>query len=573
METGVRERVTGIVFAALALLVGLGEALGWFRASVAEGQRAGVGHGLMLGLLLAAALSLALLLGRYLVRAFDERIQALEKRLHQQTQELEDLTRSLRSMVDSVDQGFFMFGPDGVCLPLFSTACESLLEGTPGGKTLWEVLKIPAGQTLERLEMWRELLFDPMNEFEDIVGLGPQVYPHSQGRQISLSYRPVLNAEKSQVLGIVVVATDETEEREAKERAEREFAYAQALLRILRSRAKFSDFVRESKAAFIRIEEQLDSPTPDLDLLFRILHTFKSGASTFSLFDVSNVAHELETEMGNLKATRDPSQPVRIPPRLYQKMLMLDELLSAFLSTNRDVLGSFEQAQVRIVEVSSRELKDFAAYLKQHAPDPEISEKFALGFLREPIVSYFAYFESVLSLEAQRQQKEILPIQFKGGDLRIEGERYQQLFSSMIHVFRNIVAHGLESPRQRRENGKDGPGRVWVEFQRWVPEGQPPSASWLRIAVRDDGRGVDPTVIRKVLDEKGVKDHQSETDEQVIQRIFLAGLSTAASVTELSGRGVGLDAVQAAAQELGGSARVVSKLGEGATFIVEFPEG
>jgi hypothetical protein len=127
------------------------------------------------------------------------------------------------------------------------------------------------------------------------------------------------------------------------------------------------------------------------------------------------------------------------------------------------------------------------------------------------------------------------------------------------------VAHGIETPPERHDSGKDAAGKVRVLFER-LPD------SKMLIQISDDGRGIDPQAVRVALKKRslGVFDH--EPDSMVLQRVFTPGLSTSETVTEVAGRGVGLDAVAAAVSKLMGTVLVESETGRGTTFRIEIPE-
>jgi two-component system chemotaxis sensor kinase CheA len=499
----------------------------------------------------------------------------LESMVQDRTLALETATARIQSMMNSLGQGFFMFDSSGICLDLYSQACERLLGGKPSGKPIWEALRIEDPRSAARLETWVELLFEPESDFEDVVALGPKTVPHPEGLYITLVYFPIRDPESRSIRTLVVVATDQTEERNARARADREFAYSQAILRIVKNRGRFSEFIRDARVTFVRAAEEVAKPEIDINILFRLIHTFKSAASYFSLQDIANLAHDMESTLSKLRNDAADGKKTQLSDDFIQNLALLEVHLNNFLESNRDFIGIQGDTKERLVEIPTSELEKYQELLERKGLDLETLRRFTETFLYEPISRSFEFYDNVVGLEATRQEKEVVPIHFINGEMKIDADRFHGLFSSMIHVFRNSVAHGIETPRERREAGKPSSGRITVEFSCLLPGGHLSSQSnptWIRITVSDDGRGVDPERIREQLKLKGILGWENESDTQVIQRIFEPGFSTAQGVSELAGRGVGLDAVKTEALALGGLAWVESIPGIGASFIVEFPE-
>lgn len=154
----------------------------------------------------------------------------------------------------------------------------------------------------------------------------------------------------------------------------------------------------------------------------------------------------------------------------------------------------------------------------------------------------------------------------EGGDERVDRSVLDALKDPLMHLVRNAVDHGLESRETRVDGGKPPRGRLEINARR---EGER-----LVLAVRDDGQGLDPAVLRRVAVKKGLVDQAtaaSLSDTSAIDLIFLAGFSSKEGVTDVSGRGVGLDVVRTNLQLVGGEVTVDSKPGMGATFELRVP--
>ncbi|MEW8511467.1 MAG: Hpt domain-containing protein [Candidatus Thiodiazotropha sp.] len=150
----------------------------------------------------------------------------------------------------------------------------------------------------------------------------------------------------------------------------------------------------------------------------------------------------------------------------------------------------------------------------------------------------------------------------------VEGELDRSILNRMVpvleHLLRNSVSHGIEFPEDRQQAGKQEVGRISLYLDR--------EATDVLITLSDDGRGLDIEAIRKRAVEQGMIDANAEiSDDDLIQCVLLPGFSTAKEVTQISGRGVGLDVVTSEVKQLGGSLEIDSQPGRGTSFIIRLP--
>ena len=164
---------------------------------------------------------------------------------------------------------------------------------------------------------------------------------------------------------------------------------------------------------------------------------------------------------------------------------------------------------------------------------------------------------------ARELNKEI-ELVLRGEDTELDKMMVEELTDPLMHIIRNALDHGIESQEQRAAAGKPPLGRVTLNAYQ--------QGNSVVLDVRDDGRGIDPEQIRKVAVQRGLIGAQDLIDPQrAYELMFTPGFSTASQVSEISGRGVGLDVVKRNIQELEGTIEVISVLGEGTTFRVMLP--
>lgn len=182
-----------------------------------------------------------------------------------------------------------------------------------------------------------------------------------------------------------------------------------------------------------------------------------------------------------------------------------------------------------------------------------------------PLMPVLSRFPRLVREIAAGLGKEV-DLRIAGGAVEVDRSIADGLLDPLTHLIRNAMDHGVESSEQRRQAGK--PPRATVEL------GISRQGDHLLVELRDDGRGIDPDAIRRVALERqlmGAEELAALPDASVIDLIFRPGFSTADQVTDLSGRGVGMDAVRAAVGRLGGKVSLESVLGQGTTVRLVLP--
>ena len=189
------------------------------------------------------------------------------------------------------------------------------------------------------------------------------------------------------------------------------------------------------------------------------------------------------------------------------------------------------------------------------------------GAERLRLVSAGSLFTALERTARDTAQSLARPVTFsgKGGEIRLDSHVVETLQRALIQLVRNAVAHGIEPENERRAAGKPGAGHVTVEVSR--------RGRHILFECRDDGRGVDIDAIRRVAVQRGLMDarlHQVGAEE-LLRMLLRGGISTSKTVTDVSGRGIGLDVVREAVERLHGEVRVHIEAGAGTSFVLAVP--
>lgn len=187
-----------------------------------------------------------------------------------------------------------------------------------------------------------------------------------------------------------------------------------------------------------------------------------------------------------------------------------------------------------------------------------------LGSRMVPVWQVFDRFPRMVRDAARALNKEA-SLTIEGRDIELDRALLERVSEPLVHLIRNAVDHGIESPDERRAAGKAPAGRITISARR--------ERSAVIIEMRDDGRGVDRDRVLAVAKERGLVREDSEdlSDEQLLRLIARPGFSTSAVVTDLSGRGVGIDAVVNGVRAVGGVVDFFTERGKGTRFTLRLP--
>lgn len=187
----------------------------------------------------------------------------------------------------------------------------------------------------------------------------------------------------------------------------------------------------------------------------------------------------------------------------------------------------------------------------------------AMALRMQPLQGTFQRLERVAKDVARDLNKEII-VSVDGGDVDLDKTVTERMIDPMIHIVRNAVDHGIEEPDEREKAGKPRQARLRISAEQ--------DANGVLITVRDDGRGMDmDRILKKAIEKKLAVSGDGLSKRDILSFIFKAGFSTAAKVTNISGRGVGLDVVRGVVDQLGGFVEVDSDFGKGSLFKISLP--
>jgi two-component system chemotaxis sensor kinase CheA len=181
-------------------------------------------------------------------------------------------------------------------------------------------------------------------------------------------------------------------------------------------------------------------------------------------------------------------------------------------------------------------------------------------------LDHITYIYPRMVRDLARAQNKKIDFIIKGKEIKLDRTILEEIGDSLVHLLRNAVDHGIETPERRSELGKKETGSVLITASR--------QENFALIKIEDDGRGIDISEIRGAALKKGLISRESAEqlqEKEVMQLIFTPGFSTSGTITDISGRGIGMDVVKNRVECLGGSVKVESKPGLGSRFELRLP--
>jgi two-component system chemotaxis sensor kinase CheA len=361
--------------------------------------------------------------------------------------------------------------------------------------------------------------------------------------------------------------------------------------------------------------EKNHSDLESIEAIFRLTHTLKANASAMGQTGIAEISHGLEDIFSLLK-----TQSVSLTPQLFDDLFKANDKLNALigavktgeeiaykgLKTKLAVIArNLAQQQIPssdpetsgsntsetttvlsfsdVVQVPIRKLdnllnligelvieKDRLAALR---PDmlnrlARLSSDLQYGIMDVRLVQVnilFQKFYRIVRDLAAAEGKQV-NLQIYGAEIEIDRSVLQSLSDSLIHLVRNSISHGIEKPQERIEKGKKPIGTVTLSALS--------DKSSVVISVSDDGKGISAPLIRKKAIEKGLISREAAekiSDTDVLEFIFEPGFSSAEVVSDISGRGVGMDVVRKATHSIGGKVKLKTQEGMGTTFELTVP--
>ena len=276
-------------------------------------------------------------------------------------------------------------------------------------------------------------------------------------------------------------------------------------------------------------------------------------------------------KFGETAIDRGSASPREVSKALREQRHTIESAASVRVDTHKldnlvDMVGELVIAQSmvlqnpEILKVSDQKLQKDSVQLNRITAE---LQRISMSMRMVPIKSTFQKMIRLVRDLSKKSGKEVV-LRMEGEETEIDRNMVEEIYEPLVHMIRNSVDHGIEMPEDRTRAGKDPTGTIFISAEQ--------KGGNIVIDIEDDGRGLDAKRIRDKAIERGIISASDQLDEKAIfDLIFHAGFSTKDKVTEVSGRGVGMDVVRKCVERLRGKMEILSQFGKGSSFHVKLP--
>ncbi len=485
--------------------------------------------------------------------------------------ELRKANESISRLLNNSNQGFLTLDDHMQIEPHHSKECNRLLGPNLIGLPIDALLQLGDDRDMVR-DIFQEitaLIKGPSYDtfrVQAFLGLLPEEI-QVNGIYLNIQYKVIQEVDQHKVM---VILTDITERVHLEDQIKQEESTLRMLVEVLTNTNEFKRIMRDFRSYLTEELPSFDQLNEvekfiAIESMYRIIHTFKGTFSTYAMARTTEKLHQLESEIAQLLDGGDnvDQKIATVLPKLEWDALVREDydvikgnVPPMFFDETENLLVTRDQVDRLIHRLKKVErLEDLAPIL---ADIDLVRQTDFKDLLRE-------YPDKVYTM-AERYGKRIESFQVEGDEIAVLPEQYQAFTDSLIHVFRNAIDHGIETEDQRMDMDKPPAGRITVDL-RLVGRG-------LELRVADDGAGIDLDRIRHKVVDQGIMslaDFDSLSRSEQLQLIMTDRVSTAQTLSELSGRGVGMAAVREAVKTLGGLMTIESEKGKGTVFTFRLP--
>lgn len=485
---------------------------------------------------------------RVQIKTFTENLQEL----------IDEKTEDIMSILQNIEQGIFTIDKESNIRPEYSTYLESIFNRKDlAGIEFEELLFKNADLDSEQLSCSRSTVLTSLGNTKIAFKLNRKHLPKEysiavddEKRFLELDWCPILKQKKIEKIMVTVRDVTKLKELEAasQEKA-RDLEMIDQLVHLEGS--KFKQVYQNTISLLNECIDALKSdPVGKEDIVFRNIHTAKGLLRTYGLKLISSALHDIEEDFPHKSEAVTEQMERDRAPDFISRLEHAIEIMESYRYINDDKLGRANQASAVTQESLEKIRSRIASFLDDSGASDKLFQEIHmlldqdanhnLGSLLEDLVAQ-------VGQDAEKLGKEIPAFSANGDAVLISPDNWQKLSGIFTHVIRNSLDHGLEPASERTAAGKEEYGTISLKST-IDPKN-------IKLLFKDDGRGLNLPKLREL---GSFADDAS--NEEVANFIFRPSVSTASEVTDISGRGVGMDAVKAEIEKMGGSIEI--KLGK-----------
>lgn len=501
-------------------------------------------------------------------RHLEEQSRLLELKVAERTAQLKQKNSAIAAMLSNMRQGLFTLEPDGRIHPEYSRHLEDIfaeqqLAGKDGFQLLFSHSSLPADTLSQLHSALQSMVGEDETNYECNVHLLLSEYEvniNGVHKFLSLDWNPII--EQATVAKMMVSVRDITALRQMEQAAnaqKRELDIVAELIKVPADKYRHfytscCHFIAQNRSALLKATVRDDAV---LALVFRNLHTIKGNARTFAFTFLTDRVHNAEsycTELTNCSTAPWNSA------RLLADLDLLEITLNEYELVFTQVLGRSDKTQAAEpgLRINPHLLHTIRAQLKSLTPTtlPPMHQQAVQQLQQLVAAASGASFTQLLadiinSLAPMAAQlaKPTPHVHCDADNIVIDESAHELVQNVFTHLLCNSLDHGIENPALRRALGKPAAGTIFIQAT--------VQADYLSIRLRDDGQGLDlAKLYEKALQLGVIRAGDSLTYQTIADLIFQSGVSSKDELSDISGRGVGMAAVQQFLQQAGGDIHI-----------------
>jgi two-component system, chemotaxis family, sensor kinase CheA len=471
----------------------------------------------------------------FVARSFFDSVVGLEKIVDRRTRELRERNDDLKLVLDNVGQGFISAGQDGILVAEHSLAIETWLGQFAPSQRVWDYFAAADSDFGRALEAGWANLADDILPQDVILESLPSRLTH-QGRELLCEYKPIASSSN-----VLIVVSDVTAQLERTKLEDEQRETLKMFQSISTDRVGCVEFLGEANA----LVQVLLSDTASNTDISRALHTLKGNASLFGVSSVERACQEAEGNLNRDGGMLLESQRVRVAAVWERAAVRMAQFL-----------GGESSNCISVAEVDY----DAALSAVRGSADRHAIVRLLESWQDEDATQRLGRIADQAKALANRLGKGPIEVRVHAGRLKLPHAAWSNFWAAFAHVVRNAVDHGLEKTEVRLAEGKSPHGCIRLSIER--------IADQVQLTVADDGRGIAWGDLERVAAAAGLP---VATPQQLTEAMFVDGITTKMTASEISGQGVGMGAIRAACRQMGGTLRVMSEVGQGTQLTFVFP--
>lgn len=492
-------------------------------------------------------------------KVIEEQNRLLEAQVAERTGELRQKNNDINAMLENMPQGLFTVQHNGVIHPEYSLYLEEIFETKNiANRSVCDLLFSQAEVGADTLDAFKAALSAIILEDEMCFGFNSpllisefHITVKNTIKYLSLDWNPIIiDGTVSKLMVSVRDVTQLKDMEEAAAEQKRELDIISQLLnlsseKVLAFEESSTRYINENRMV---IEENTSLNQDAVALLYRNMHTIKGNCRTYGFCHLSDIVHEIESTYTSLRS--HPESPWD-PEHLLGDLDQVEKGLAEYSDVYRRVLGRGEE------DASSRGDgfwmdKAVMDKIQEHAEHKQFEalHGYIDNIQSKPIENILVDIIASLSSIAKQLGKPTPLVSIDAHSVRIRNTGIELLTDVFAHILRNCVDHGIEPIEERVATGKTQQGNIIITAL--LVENK------LNIYVNDDGRGINISRLFAKGVELGIwLEHNKPSNQEIAELIFCSGVSTKEVISDISGRGVGLDAVKQFLTKRGGSVEIL----------------